>query len=62
MLEMMNQGTGKLSPTRFHNSVYNTASGYVSIATGNRSPSTTLTGGADLVGCALAEALCQVEA
>lgn len=62
MLDMMGRGSGKLSPTRFHNSVYNTASGYVSIATGNRGPATTLTGGPEIVGGALLEALCQLEA
>ena len=35
MLEMMRSGEGKLSPTRFHNSVHNTARGYASIATRN---------------------------
>jgi len=60
MLKMMNRGTGKVSPTRFQNSVYNSASGYVSIATGNRAPATTLAGGPDLVGTTLVEALCQL--
>lgn len=60
MLEMMNRGTGKVSPTRFQNSVYNTASGYVSIATGNRAPATTLAGGPEIVGTTLLEALCQL--
>jgi len=32
----------ELSPTRFHNSVHNTASGYWSIATGSRAASTSL--------------------
>jgi len=62
ILEMMHQGEGKLSPTRFHNSVHNTASGYASIAAGNRAPSTTLTGGPELVASALLEAWCMVEA
>ena len=47
LLEMMKRGEGKLSPTHFHNSVHNTASGYASIATENRAPSTTLTGGSE---------------
>ena len=34
ILGMMHSGEGKLSPTHFHNSVHNTASGYASIATG----------------------------
>jgi hypothetical protein len=62
ILDMMQQGEGKLSPTRFHNSVHNTASGYASIAAGNRSPSTTLASGAELVATAFLEALCHLEA
>jgi len=62
ILGMMQRGEGKLSPTRFHNSVYNTASGYAAIAAGNRAASTTLTGGRELVASALLEALCQLEA
>jgi hypothetical protein len=62
ILAMMQRAEGKLSPTRFHNSVYNTASGYASIASANRSPSTTLAGGRDLAATALLEALCQLEA
>lgn len=54
-------GEGRISPTRFHNSVYNTASGYASIATGNRAPSTTLSGGPDLFAMALLEALCTLQ-
>ena len=55
-------GDGRVSPTKFHNSVYNTAAGYASIATGNRQPSTTLSGGADLVAMALLEGLCTLSA
>lgn len=62
ILEMMRCGEGKLSPTRFHNSVHNSASGYASIATGNTAPSTTLTGGSELVVSALLESQCLVEA
>jgi hypothetical protein len=61
LLEMMQRGAGKLSPTQFHNSVHNTASGYASIATGNILPSTTLTGGSELVASALLEAWCLLE-
>jgi hypothetical protein len=53
LMGMMHKGEGKLSPTKFHN---NTASGYASIACGNRAPSTTLTGGPEIVGAALVEA------
>ncbi len=56
LMDMMRTGDGKLSPTKFHNSVYNTASGYASIATHNQAPSTTLSGGAELVGATLLEA------
>lgn len=56
LMGMMNQGEGKLSPTRFHNSVYNTASGYASIACKNRAASVTLTGGPEIVGSAIVEA------
>jgi hypothetical protein len=56
LMAMMNQGVGKLSPTKFHNSVYNTASGYASMASKNRAPSTTLTGGAEIVANGLIEA------
>jgi hypothetical protein len=61
LLAMMHRGEGKLSPTHFHNSVHNTAGGYASIATGNTSVSTTLTGGAELVAAGLLEAICLVE-
>jgi hypothetical protein len=61
ILGMMHSGEGKLSPTHFHNSVHNTAGGYASIATGNAAPSTTLTGGAELVASAFLEAICHLE-
>ena len=61
LLQMMQRGEGKLSPTHFHNSVHNTAGGYASIATGNVAPSTTLTGGGELVASGLLEAWCLVE-
>lgn len=61
LLEMMQRGEGKLSPTKFHNSVHNTASGYASIAATNRSLSTTLSGGAELVASAVCEAACMLE-
>lgn len=37
---------GPISPTAFHNSVHNTATGYLSIASGNHWPSTALAAGA----------------
>lgn len=60
ILEMMWRGEGRLSPMQFHNSVHNTASGYASIACGNSAPSTTLTGGAELVASSLLEAICRL--
>ncbi len=62
ILGMMRSGEGKLSPTHFHNSVHNTASGYASIALGNCSPSTTVTGGVELVASSFLEAVCHLEA
>jgi hypothetical protein len=62
LLAMMHEGEGKVSPTGFHNSVHNTASGYASIATGNTSPSTTLTGGSEIVSASLIEAVSLAEA
>ena len=61
ILSMMQRGTGKLSPTQFHNSVHNTAGGYASIATHNSAASTTLTGGRELVASTFLEALCHLE-
>lgn len=61
LLGMMHRGEGKLSPTHFHNSVHNTPSGYASIATGNCAPSTTLTGGGELVVASFLEAMCHLE-
>ena len=61
LLGMMQRGEGKLSPTKFHNSVHNTASGYASISSGNCAPSTTLTGGAELVASTFVEAACMLE-
>jgi hypothetical protein len=59
---MMRSGEGKLSPTHFHNSVHNTAGGYASIALGNHSPSTTITGGVEVVASSFLEAACHLEA
>ncbi len=56
LLHMMREGDGALSPTRFHNSVHNTATGYVSIATGNRGFATAVAAGAATVAAGLWEA------
>ena len=47
----------RLSPTAFHNSVHNAASGYWSIATGSRQPTDSLCAFDDSFGAGLAEAL-----
>lgn len=62
LLKMMLRGEGKVSPTHFHNSVHNTPSAYASIAAGNGSASTTLTGGPELVSSAILEAFCHLDA
>jgi len=51
-----------LSPTLFHNSVFNAPSGYVSIAHGLTGPSTTICAGHRTLAMALAECIDQVEA
>jgi hypothetical protein len=56
LLDMLN-ADGILSPARFHNSVHNTAAGHLSIATGNRAFSTTVSAGADTVAMGLLEAM-----
>ena len=58
LFETMHEGEGKVSPTNFHNSVHNSPSGYASISAKNTAPSTTLTGGSELVAAALIEASC----
>lgn len=50
----------ELSPTRFHNSVHNTAAGYWSIATGSMAPSTSLCCHDDSFAAGLLEAAVQV--
>jgi hypothetical protein len=56
LLAMMNDGDGALSPTKFHNSVHNTASAYLGIATGNRQPATAVAAGAATCAVGLLEA------
>lgn len=50
-----------ISPTRFHNSVHNAASGYWTIATGCHAPSTALSAWHETYAAGLLEALVQVE-
>src|SRR5262245_44899133 len=62
ILDAMHRGEGKVSPTRFHNCVHNAASGYVSIAVASHAPSTTISGGRELVATGLFEAQCMLAA
>ena len=55
ILAAMLDPAAPMSPTRFHNSVHNTAAGYVSIATQNRSGNAALTAGAATVAMGLLE-------
>jgi hypothetical protein len=59
LVEMDGEGTGggAVSPTRFHNSVHNSAAGYLSIAHGNQAPATSLAAGNQTVAMVLLEAL-----
>lgn len=45
LLEQLAEPQGPVSPTKFHNSVHNTATGYMSIASGNHREATALAGG-----------------
>ncbi|HJW74426.1 MAG TPA: beta-ketoacyl synthase chain length factor [Thermoleophilia bacterium] len=56
MMSSFREAEGLPSPTRFHNSVHNTALAYLSIATGNRGFSTALAAGAATPAAALVEA------
>ena len=51
-----------LSPTKFHNSVHNAASGYWTIGTGSHQPSTALTAWGDSFAAGLLEAMVQCQA
>lgn len=55
-LSEMLRAAEALSPLRFKNSVHNAASGHFSIAFSNRSPSTTLSAGENLIAAGLVEA------
>jgi hypothetical protein len=56
MIRSFDGPVGLPSPTRFHNSVHNTAVGYLSIATQNRGFVTALAAGRETVAAALLEA------
>ena len=45
LLSQLGEPGGPISPTKFHNSVHNTATGYLSIAAGNHCEATALAGG-----------------
>ena len=61
LCELLATGDRQISPTRFHNSVHNAASGYWSIATG-ATPAAQVLGAYDAsVGAGLLEAMTQVE-
>ncbi len=51
----------EISPTRFHNSVHNTASGYWTIAVQSRAPASMVTGTDDVFGAGLLEAAVQAK-
>ncbi|MFT4194473.1 beta-ketoacyl synthase chain length factor [Ottowia sp.] len=62
LCELLATGDRQISPTRFHNSVHNAASGYWSIATG-ATPAAQVLGAYDAsFGAGLLEAMTQVEA
>jgi len=58
--EMLASDDRQISPTRFHNSVHNAASGYWSIATGSMAPSAVLCAFDASFGAGLLEAMTQV--
>jgi hypothetical protein len=60
LLEALTAPEPSISPTRFHNAVHNAASGYWSIATGSRQPSTSLSAYDGGFAAALLEAASQV--
>lgn len=60
--EMLASSDRQISPTRFHNSVHNTAAGYWGIATGAMTPSSVLSAFDASFGAGLLEALAQVVA
>lgn len=57
LLEQLAEPGGLVSPTKFHNSVHNTATGYMSIASGNHREATAIAGGPHNLDIGLLEAL-----
>ncbi len=62
ILNVLASAARELSPTRFHNSVHNTAAGYWSIATGSRAASSSLCCYDDSFAAGLLEAAVQAQA
>lgn len=60
ILESLAGGDGQVSPTQFHNSVHNAASGYWTIAKGSRQPATCLGCDDVTMGAALLKAIAEV--
>ncbi len=61
ILESLTSGDGQVSPTQFHNSVHNAASGYWTIAAGSRQPATCVGCHDATMGAALLKAMAEVE-
>jgi hypothetical protein len=61
LLAQLAEPHGPVSPTKFHNSVHNTATGYMSIASGNHRESTALAGGPHNLEIAALELLAGLE-
>ncbi|MBN9559646.1 MAG: beta-ketoacyl synthase chain length factor [Alphaproteobacteria bacterium] len=61
ILEALSGGDGQVSPTQFHNSVHNAASGYWTIANRTRQPATCLGCGDVTMGTSLLKAITEVE-
>ncbi len=60
ILTVLASAQRQVSPTRFHNSVHNAPSGYWSVATGSRAPSTSLCAFDDSFAAGMLEAAVQV--
>ena len=60
LLGQLAEAEPQLSPTLFHNSVHNTATGYLSIAVGNRHGSTAIGAGGEGLASAMVEAFCSL--
>ena len=58
----LNEAEPNLSPTRFHNSVQNAVSGYWTILTGSRAPTSMVMGGDEILALGLLEAMSQAAA